>query len=123
MTTTRLEMRDMKSGLTPAMIADIGAIALEGEPTPMLRIMSTACRLVDGYCRGRGVPAAVRRSYARDVAIWEAAKLVLTPTPAMKSARDWVLEQLSKIGAGEVVFHSSDKGGYGGSWGSRKQVL
>lgn len=116
--TTLLTESDLLAAMPARQIADIRAKAPAGED-PVITVMVQACATVDGYVGSRDIPPALATKLARDLAVYDLARILDKPTDAQGKAYDNARYDLEAI----------RKGWFPGSvapaamgWGSRRSI-
>lgn len=117
---TLLTESDLLAAMPARQLADIRAQAPAGED-PVVVVMVQACATVDGYIGNRYIPAALASKLARDLAVYDLAKLLDKPADAQRTAYDAALKALEDIRDGR--FAGSSGGGTGNmGWGSNRKI-
>lgn len=115
---TLLTESDLLAAMPATRLADIRAKAPPGED-PVVVVMMQACATVDGSISTRAVPPAMASRLARDLAVFDLAKILDKPTDAQKTAYDHARADLEDIRKG--AFPQVSEGGVM-SWGSQRQI-
>lgn len=84
--------------------------------------MVQACATVDGYVGGWDIPAALASKLARDLAVYDLAKLLDKPTDAQKTTYENALKALDDVRAGRFAGSSGGTGAGNMGWGSNRKI-
>lgn len=117
---TLLTESDLLAAMPARQLADIRAQAPAGED-PVVVVMVQACATVDGYVGCRDIPAALAAKWARDLAVFDLAKILDKPTDAQKTAYDAALQALADVRDGRFTGSAASGSGSMG-WGSNRKI-
>ncbi|MEZ3490698.1 phage protein Gp36 family protein [Akkermansia muciniphila] len=118
---TLLTESDLLAAMPARQLADIRAQAPAGED-PVVVVMIQACATVDGYVGNRDIPAALASKLARDLAVYDLAKLLDKPTDAQKTAYENALKALDDVRSGRFAGSSGGDGAGNMGWGSNRKI-
>lgn len=102
---TTLTDSQLKSALTNEQIVKARTRGLaEGDTIdPVAEEIGAACAKVDTYAAGWVVPAAMLTGWAREIAAWQVAKRLDSPTEAQTSAKERAEKELEDLRDGKFT--------------------
>lgn len=116
---TLLTESDLLTALTQRQLESIRSQAPAGED-PVALNMVHAALTVDGFVKNRSVPTALATRWARDIAVFDLAKILDKPTDAQTKAYESAMKCLEAV-SHNLVFPASKLESAPLSWGSKKK--